>query len=475
MRRAPRVIRFSPAPDRAELPTRFPSPFDRAAVHPLARRAALEVLEVLRSPAAQAWRLDEPGGGKMFGVLVVEAADGAVGYLRGFSGMLGGRWDIDGWVPPAFDRAARDAVWIPGEAELFDMAADRAAVVGDPKQSAISATLLSMDDARAARSRELLPQIQATYHFRNARGDVRALRDLFAPAEPPGGAGDCAAPKLLAHAYHHGLRPLALAELWWGAPPVTGDRRAGSFYPACRGKCAPILAHMLDGLPADPTPLFGADAIAATEPEVVYEDAQIVVVDKPRGLLSVPGRSGLLRDSVLTRLRVRYPDATGPLLVHRLDLDTSGLLLVAKDIATFVALQRMFAMREVTKRYVAWLDGDVRGDRGTIELPLRVDVDDRPRQVHDPVHGKRAITAWEVLRRADGRTRVALFPHTGRTHQLRVHTSHPLGLDAPIVGDRLYGRRAPEDDERLMLHAEALEFRHPMTGVGFSVTRAAPF
>lgn len=412
------------------------------------------MLASLTSADAEPWGLERPGGGKMFGVLVVQAPNGAVGYLRAFSGMLDGRWDIAGWAPAAFDVAARDAVWIDGDAAM---------------------RVLPHHDTRAALSRVLLPLIQDTYHFANAHGSIRSLRDLFAPAEPPGGAGDCAAPKLLAEAYRLGVRPLALAEVWWGAPPRSGDRHGGSYYPACRGKCAPILAHMLLGLPADPAPVFGADPIAASEPAVVYEDAEIVIVDKPCGLLSVPGRSRRLQDSVMTRLRARYPDATGQLVVHRLDLDTSGLLLAAKDSATFSALQRLFSLRAITKRYVAWLEGEVPGEQGQIDLPLRLDVDDRPRQIHDPEFGKAAVTTWQVLDRAPGRTKVALIPLTGRTHQLRVHTSHPLGLNAPIVGDRLYGRTAPEPGERLMLHAELLALVHPGSGATVRVERPAPF
>ncbi len=447
------MITFTPTPPATDLPTRFPSPFDRSAVHPLARRAAEDLLATLSSPDGEQFGLDRPGAGKMFGVLVVEAPDQTIGYLRAFSGMLDGRWDIADWAPPAFDAAARDGVWIDGETAL----------------------LATPDDARPALSRELLPRIQNAYQFANAHGQIRSLRDLFAPGEPPGGAGDCAGPKLLAHAYRLGLRPLALAEVWWGAPPRSGDRHAGSYYPACRGKCGPILAHMLLGLPADPPPVFGADRIAASEPVVVYEDDRIVIVDKPCGLLSVPGRSGLLHDSVMTRLRARYPDATGQLVVHRLDLDTSGLLLAAKDQTTFSALQRLFSLRAITKRYIAWLDGEVTGEHGVIDLPLRLDIEDRPRQIHDPEFGKPAVTSWQVVERAPGRTKVALAPVTGRTHQLRVHASHPLGLDAPILGDRLYGRHPPEPGARLMLHAELLAFVHPGSGAELRVERPAPF
>ncbi|MCK6548514.1 RluA family pseudouridine synthase, partial [Myxococcota bacterium] len=336
----------------------------------------------------------------------------------------------------------------------------------------------ALESLRASRSTEYLEKIQAGYSFRNfvenspETTNSRSLRSLFAPELPPGGAGDCAAPKLLARARDLRLAPIALAELWWGAPPKTGGRRAGEHYAACRAKCGPILAFVLRGLDVDPAPVFGADpSRTSLELPVVFEDRWLVVVDKPSGLLSVPGRGVHLADSVATRLRARDPAITGLVAAHRLDLDTSGLLVCAKDERTWSALQKQFAARDVDKRYVAWLDGDVRGDHGVVELALRVDVDDRPRQIHDPIHGKPACTEWRVIERRDGRTKVALVPKTGRTHQLRVHAAHPLGLDAPITGDRLYGRAA----ERLMLHAEAIAFTHPHTGARITLERPAPF
>jgi tRNA pseudouridine32 synthase/23S rRNA pseudouridine746 synthase len=482
----PMLSPFEPAPTPAERPSRFPTPFDRKAVHPLAQRAAAALMEQLASPYTLAWRLDDPGNGKMFGVLVVAAPDGTVGYLRGFSGMIDAQWEIEGWAPPTFDRAARDVVWIPGETEMLAYAAQRSDLLASMPQDStsaearrITAAMRTLDDTRTARSRMLMAQIQECYHFANARGEVRALREIFAPAEPPAGAGDCAAPKLLAAAYRLGFTPLALAEFWWGAPSATGDKRAGVFYAACRGKCLPILTHMLEGLPADPPPLFGAAAIPAHEPAAVYEDEHLVVVSKPSGLLTVPGRSASLQDCAVSRLRARYPDATGPLVVHRLDMDTSGLLLVAKELEVAKALQRLFSLREIDKHYVALLDGPVVGEHGHITLPLRPDIDDRPRNIHDPVHGKPAHTEWQVLSRemVQGQpcTRVRFTPHTGRSHQLRVHAAHPEGLDAPIVGDRLYGRTPPDDDARLLLHAERLAFRHPVTGAPVVVEQPAPF
>lgn len=476
------VTRFSPAPPSVDWPSRFPTPFDRSAVHPLARLAAMELMQSLEAHHALSWRLHEPGNGKMFGVLVVAAPDGTIGYLRAFSGMMNGTWDVAGWAPSTFDQAARDIVWVPGEVEMFEFAAQRAALVARLREAAhsseskrINAEIRALDAVRAERSRTLMAGIQDSYHFANARGESKSLRSIFAPVEPPAGAGDCAAPKLLAYAYRLGLRPLALAEFWWGASSTTGDRREGVFYAACRGKCLPILTHMLDGLPADAPPLFGSAAIDAAEPLTVYEDDHLLVVNKPSGLLTVPGRSASLQDCVVSRLRVRYRDATGPLIVHRLDLDTSGLVLVAKSLEVAKALQRLFSLREVDKHYIAWLDGDVAGEHGHITLPLRIDVDDRPRNIVDYEFGKPADTEWRVLARASGRTRVQFTPHTGRSHQLRVHAAHQLGLDAPIVGDRLYGRTAPDDGERLQLHAERLAFQHPVTGERVLVEQPAPF
>ena len=232
---------------------------------------------------------------------------------------------------------------------------------------------------------------------------------------------------------------------------------------------------MLHGLSVDAPPLFGSAAFDPSEPRAVYEDDELLIVNKPSGMLSVPGRSASLQDCVVSRLRARYPDATGPIIVHRLDLDTSGLLLCAKNLETAKLLQRLFSLREIDKQYVAWLDGNVGQDHGHITLPLRVDIDDRPRNIVDAEFGKQADTEWRVLSREDGRTRVQFIPHTGRSHQLRVHAAHPEGLNAPIVGDRLYGRTAPEDDQRLLLHAERLQFVHPVTGVSVVVEQSAPF
>ncbi len=326
-------------------------------------------------------------------------------------------------------------------------------------------------------SRRLMREIHDTYLVGNARGERRGLRELWSPDEPPGGAGDCAAPKLLAYAFANGFRPVALAEFWWGAAPAAGGRVSGAFYPACRDKCGPLLPFLLDGLDVAAPRRFSPPSSDAFELPVVHEDAAMLVVDKPAGLLSVPARDPRCRDSALARLLERYGEVH---VVHRLDLDTSGLLVFARDAATQVALQRQFLRRTVEKRYVAILEGTPRDAEpdacGTIELAIRVDPNDRPRQVHDPVHGRAAVTDWRILGvatapRGSFRARVALSPRTGRTHQLRVHCAHPLGLDCPIVGDRLYGRGG----DRLHLHAERLAFLHPNTGEAVTFVSPVPF
>ncbi len=330
----------------------------------------------------------------------------------------------------------------------------------------------ALRDNRRVKSGLLQQQLFEQYTFLDAQGCNKSLRDIFQnvlDGVPPAGAGECAAPKLLQYAYQHDLRPIALAEFWWGRSPVSEVRQHGCFYPACRGKCFPILGHMLQGLSVDDDPLASAPAVSLGL-QMVYEDAYLAVVDKPAGLLSVPGKS--LTDSVFTRARALYPDATGPIIVHRLDMATSGLLLLAKTKAVHQHLQAQFAHRRIQKRYVALLEGVVQTERGFIDFPMRVDLDDRPRQVLCPVYGKPAQTRWERLELTeDGRTRVAFYPLTGRTHQLRLHAAHAQGLGMPIVGDDLYGKPA----DRLYLHAEELAFEHPVTGEMIKVVVEAGF
>lgn len=324
---------------------------------------------------------------------------------------------------------------------------------------------------RKMRSAALQQQLFSQFKFLNARGETKDLCAIFhqtVQKTPPAGAGECAAPKLLQYAYLQGWKPLAMAEFWWGESPKTEIRRHGQYYPACKGKCGPILAHMLVGLEVAPNPLLQT-AVAEIPLDILWEDEWLVVVHKPAGMAAVPGKA--VAGSLYDRLRARYPEATGPLLVHRLDMATSGVLLAAKTKAVHQHLQAQFKNRTIRKRYIALLDGDVRVPEGRIDLPLASDPLDRPRQRVDPVAGKPALTTYRVLAYAGGRTRVALYPLTGRTHQLRVHAAHRLGLDCPIAGDELYGKKA----DRLYLHAEYLEFIHPVTGERVGVEKKAPF
>jgi len=336
----------------------------------------------------------------------------------------------------------------------------------------IDKQIYKLKQQRQRQSRKLHKQVFASYILTTSRAEKRPLADFFDNKLPPGGAGDCAGPKLLQYAHLQGLRPLAMAEFWWGESPADGVRKHGQFYPSCRGKCAPILPFMLDGIAVKDDPVPGSDFNDPTAPETIFEDDQIVVVNKPSGLLSVPGKT--LRDSVLTRLQQRYPDASGPLLVHRLDMATSGLLLVAKNPAVHKMLQQQFLKRTIEKRYVAVLSRvlDVSdATEGVIDLPIRVDLDDRPRQLVCHAYGKAARTRWQLITQDQRRSRVYFYPVNGRTHQLRVHAAHKKGLNAAIVGDELYGKRS----ERLLLHAERLCFSHPVTGRRIEVEVAAPF
>ena len=330
---------------------------------------------------------------------------------------------------------------------------------------------------RKQRSEALQERIFHLFVVQNARGERKNLMEIWGLTPqpplrgergriPPSGSGECCAPKLLQYAYLNGWHPICMAEFWYGQSPVGEVRHHGHYYPACRSKCLPILSFMLQGLEVEHNPL--ADPIADEGLDIAYDDDWMTIVRKPAGMLTVPGI--LLDDSVETRYRCRG-DVSGPVVVHRLDQETSGLVVLAKNKEAHKLLQDLFASREVKKTYIALLQGEVTGDEGVIDLPLRPDVDDRPRQRVDNELGKPATTHYRVLERQHGSTRIALQPFTGRTHQLRVHCSHPLGLNAPIVGDMLYGTAA----SRLMLHAARLQFTHPFTGQEIDIIWEPPF
>ena len=388
-----------------------------------------------------------------------------------------------------------------------------------------STFLKSLQRKRKQMSDELQRWLFAAYRMLNAKGEERDLIDIFREythAMPPAGAGDCCAPKLLQYAYLHHLRPVCMAEFWWGESPASEIRHHLHYYPACRSKCLPILTHMLKGLDVAPNPL--AQKRHSAEPRVLYADEYIMVVDKPVGMLSVPGKAESVRsefsdsanisveeyfanlqlptNSQFTTEQFTIGEADNSKLktqnskflkaAHRLDMDTSGLLVLARTEEAYVELQRQFASRETVKRYEAVLSGvptqnsklktqnsstQPSGCLEAISLPLIADINDRPRQRVDMEHGKPALTLYNIVevRAVDANTAVAyttkkvdksltlvhLYPKTGRTHQLRVHCAHPQGLACPILGDPLYGT---ERADRMYLHAAELTFRHPVTG-----------
>lgn len=463
---------------RLEPPERFTYPFCYEP-HPLCQLAAKEVQAYI---AAHPEIREDADQGKMFGVLVVAPNQPTIptqpkknyAFLAAYSGLLAGRNDWEYFVPPVYDAQQPDGHFKTTEREISRLAKESgksgiSGLYGDSKQL----------------SQELQTWLFHQYQLLNARGEAKDLVDIWQEYYnrpkllqkyplPPGGTGDCCAPKLLQYAYQQGLKPLCMAEFWWGATTKTELRHHLNYYPACRGKCKPILTWMLQGLDVDPDPeLLGLQRM---ELPVVYEDDWLVVVNKPSGLLSVPGRIG--QYSVETIMQQRY---LGSFVAHRLDMGTSGLLIVAKTQEVYRTLQEQFVKHQVRKKYLAVLDENSTSQRsanhssfniqhstfpakGRISLPLRPDPMNRPRQLVDLEHGKRAVTDYEFL----SDSLVALWPQTGRTHQLRIHCAHPDGLGRPIVGDELYGKR--QKGQRLMLHAAELWFRHPVTQQEMHIT-----
>ena len=322
------------------------------------------------------------------------------------------------------------------------------------------ASIAAMKEERKHRSAALQRWLFEQFKVLNGSGSEKSLLDIFAQHSgiiPPGGAGECAAPKLLQYAYLNSLTPIAVAEFWIGASPAGEVRRDGCYYGACKSKCEPILGFMLQGLDVEENALEKGGDISSIN--IIFEDEHIVVVDKPSGVLSVPGIMGGM--SVQQWLRDCYLHSNELFVAHRLDMATSGLLVAAKSMEVYKELQRSFAGREVKKQYTAILDGVPVKSEGTIELPLAPDYDNRPRQKVDTVNGKPAVTRYKVIGTVERNGRqcavVHFEPVTGRTHQLRVHAAHKDGLDCPILGDSLYGTAG----ERLMLHASRISFVHP--------------
>ena len=449
-------------------PERFTYPFCYEP-HPLCQLAAKEVQAYI---ASHAEIKEDADHGKMFGVLVVENQNNQsiqnnqsnLNFLAAFSGLLAGRNDWEYFVPPVYDAQQPDGHFKTTEREI----------------SRISRETSSTSNSSSTRgmSQDLQLWLFHQYQLLNARGETKDLVDIWQNYYdrpklrekfplPPGGTGDCCAPKLLQYAYQHHLHPVCMAEFWWGQSTKEELRQHLNYYPACRGKCKPILTWMMEGLDVDVNPeTLGFPHL---EVKTIYEDDALLVVDKPSGMLSTPGR--VEEYSVETIMRQRYPDS---FIAHRLDMWTSGLLIVAKSLEVYRSLQEQFVKHQVKKRYIAVLENleildrlDVLEKKGTISLPLRPDPMNRPRQIVDHEHGKRAVTDYEF----QNENIVALYPQTGRTHQLRIHCAHPEGLGRPIKGDELYGTKA----DRLYLHAEQIWFRHPVTGEDMHFISPSPF
>ena len=488
------------------LPALFNDPFDYEP-HPLCQQAAREVMTFVES---QPELLADARRGKMLGVLIVETPDGQVGFLAAYSGLLAGRNDWPFFVPPVFDAQQPSGHFKLTEREISEINKEIKKLENlgslDNLEELVKLEklvkleelekLASLRQLRKQKSEELQLWLFQQYRLLNAQGQEKDLIDIWHDYHtspklrqrfplPPGGTGDCCAPKLLQYAYQHQLRPVQIAEFWYGESPKGEIRHHGHFYPACRGKCKPVLTHMLQGLPMSETVAYRD---LSAQLRVLYEDEAIVVVSKPSGLLSVRGKMPIpsVESLLEERLRKRV------MMPHRLDMDTSGLMVVALTEEAYHHLQRQFLERTIKKSYVALVerksggkdgrngndgsdghDGNhVIGEKGTITLPLRPAPLDRPRQVVDQEHGKAAVTDYEIIGiTPEGNLRLRLTPHTGRTHQLRVHCAHPEGLNRPIIGDNLYGTKGT----RLYLHAEELSFVHPTTGRTMRFHKEADF
>lgn len=521
-----------------DLPLQFNNPF-RYVPHPLVARVAETVVSGIRQDRLLSVAMEE---GKMLGVLLVRDSGGRIGYLKGFSGNVGGESTIEGFVPPIYDLTRPDGHFKTKEAEISainrkineiesgrlasatqeleqarrlyeeetaickeEMAAAKLRRDGIRKAwdaegreyypdrndlekesqfqkaemarmkrrwkfrleelekacTCIRQEILTLRNERARMSDELQKWIFSQYIVHNAEGGWASIASIFSSAGlvPPGGTGECAAPKLLEYAFRNSLQPIAMGEFWYGESPATAVRTQGHFYPSCTSKCGPLLGFMMKGLDIVSENLHSNEGQVA----MVFEDDHILAVSKPSGMPSVPGMDG--RKSLLETLQEQHKSLEA---VHRLDMDTSGIILFAKNPQAAFYLRRQFEMHTIRKTYIAHLSPSVEGryvsaeEEGSIGLPLAPDYDERPRQKVDRSQGKAAHTDYRVESvEKDGSINIKLYPKTGRTHQLRVHCAHLSGLGHPIVGDMLYGGVR---SSRLHLHALSITFTHPVSG-----------
>ena len=406
--------------------------------------------------------------GKMLGVLVCRQTDGSKVALKAFSGQYNGAWQIEGWVPPLFDSAQWLRVNKGPEREIKGLGMEIAAVGANTPRGK---ELLLI---RKRRSAILMKTLHGLYTLHNFCSQRRSLLEAWSGDNGiPNGTADCCGPKLLNTAAKNNLLPLGMAEFFYGRPNKQDTRRHGRFYSPCQEKCRPILGFLLCGLDKSDLPQPIASKPPKSPLTVLYQDDELVVVDKPSGLLSVPGRGPENQDCVVSRAKNLFPGMIEQPAAHRLDMYTSGLMLLARTRDAHRDLSRQFQQHRVEKRYIALVEGIIEKAEGKIHLAFRLDPDNRPYQVYDPVHGKVGITRWKRLNVEGGATRIQFEPLTGRTHQLRLHAAHPEGLGAPVVGDRLYG--SGKEDDPMCLHAWQLKFRHPKDGKPIMFEAQAPF
>lgn len=451
------------------------------------REAVLEVRTFLHSHPE--WQ-DELSQGKMFGVLVVEAPSAApheYSFIAAFSGLLNGTNCIPYFVPPIYDLLPTDGHFQQEQARIEALSQRITTCQNEIERNALQ-------HERRQRSETLQDWLFAQFLCLNAKGHSSDILHIFTDyyhtrmLHPenyaqharthhiPGGTGECCAPKLLQYAYLHHLRPLCMGEFWVGSSTTGEVRHDGQFYPACESKCRPLLSYMLQGLDVETDARATRSAALLQQTSIIYQDDSLLALSKPSGLLSVPGRNAA-QPSVLDWLKAQGIPFYFP--AHRLDQDTSGLLLVARTRETYTQLQQAFQKHEIQKTYLALLCGHVsKPTEGKIRLPLSADPDNRPRQRVDLLHGKNAVTLYRVLRAltlfGNPYTLVEFRPSTGRTHQLRLHAAHPDGLGCPIAGDPLYG--IPDTHfPHLCLHASSLTLRHPLTGETLHLTTPPPF
>lgn len=366
------------------------------------------------------------------------------------------------------ERMKNESRFMKAELKRLKQRKEKEISIAEEKLQHLCSEISDLKTLRKNKSDALQDKLFRHFEMLDKDGNKKNVCDIFkdlGAGIPPAGTGECCAPKMIQYAFANGYRLVAMAEFWYGKTPAAEIRHHLHYYPSCMGKCKPLLTYMLRGIETDNNPM---EHEVEENLKIVYEDEYLCIIDKPSGMPTVDGRINTRSaESILQSLR---PDCDIR-AAHRLDMDTSGLVAFAKNETALAEMQRLFASRQVKKRYIAVLDGETSLKNGRISLPLSPDYINRPMQMVDKEKGKESITSYRVLAVKNGRTRVSLVPITGRTHQLRVHCAAKEGIGIPIIGDNLYGTPS----ERLMLHSSYIEFTHPFTGEKISIKSEPQF